>query len=192
MTGRGDDKGFGPDLLQEPIAQPERPSEGLRQSILDTLSPETRFRGFEGRVAEFVDLDIAATREILREAAEGRSREWREPLPGVRLFDFDGGERVREAHCGLVEMGPDAAFPRHDHSGDEWAFVLQGEGLEKGTGRVWKPGDLVHGEAGSSHEFRSVGREPFVFVVVLEAPIKVHKGSYIRNQARRLTRRTRS
>lgn len=192
MSGRGDDKNLGPDLFEDPIEHPEAPREGLRQSILDTLVPETRFRGFERRVAEFIDLDEAATRELLQEAADGASGEWREPLPGVRLLDFDGGERVREAHCGLVSMEPSAAFPRHDHSGHEWAFVLQGEGVEEGTGRVWKPGDLVHSEAGSTHEFRSVGREPFVFVVVLEAPIKVHKGSYIKTQARRLSRRARS
>ncbi len=192
MSEPRDSDRLGPDLLDEPLESAEHPSEGLRRSILETVRPETRFRGFADRIASFLDLDASAAREILREAAEATSADWREAMHGVRLFDFVGGERVREAHCGLVRVAPDVAFPRHDHTGDEWTFVLQGEAVEEGTGRVFRPGDLLHSEQGTSHAFHSVGREPFVFVVVLEGPVKVHKGNYLMNEARRILRRARS
>ena len=151
---------------------PLRPSPELRARLLRALDPATRFEGFAERLAGFLDLGAARARELLASLADAGSAPWEDDVvAGVRLLHFAGGARVANADCGLVRCEPGVLYPRHLHQGDEWAFVLQGEGLED-TGRHWEPGDLIRNPAGSAHSFRSVGEEPFVFAIVLHAGIR--------------------
>lgn len=153
-------------------SDPLPPSQELRARLLRALDPATRFEGFAERLAGFLDLGAARTRELLASIAGAASAPWEDDVvPGVRLLHFAGGARVASANCGLVRCEPGALYPRHLHQGDEWAFVLQGEGLED-TGRHWQPGDLIRNPAGSAHSLRSVGEEPFVFAIVLHAGIR--------------------
>ena len=152
------------------LASPEvAPSPRLRETILASLGPATRFEGLRERLSTFLDLSAKSTRELVAEIAHVARRDgpWEDDqVPGLRLLHFDGGVRVAEAHCGLVHIEPGTLYPPHRHRGDEWAFILQGC-AEEDSGAVWRPGDLVHQPAGSTHAFRVVGNEPFVFAVVL-------------------------
>jgi putative transcriptional regulator len=160
---------LGGELGAEPIA----PRAGLRGAVLDSVAGRTRLAGFAERLASLFDFGVERAAEVLREAS-GAASGWQAiPLPGVRLFHFAGGPRAEGADCGLVRLEPGARFPLHRHGGDEWVFVLAGEAEEEDTGARWLPGDLLHRGAGSAHAYRVVGREPFVFAVLLRNGIEL-------------------
>jgi quercetin dioxygenase-like cupin family protein len=151
---------------------PLRPSDELRERVLRSADPRTRFEGFVERLGAFLDLGASRARELLTQIPEPSGRAWVDDrVAGVRLLHFAGGPRVAGADCGLVHVPPGVTYPDHRHGGDEWSFVIQGLG-EEDTGRLWRPGDLVQSSAGSSHAYRSIGDEPFVFAVVLYGGIR--------------------
>jgi putative transcriptional regulator len=155
-------------LLTSP---PLEPSAELRARVLAAVEPGTRLDGFAARLATFFDVTADAARALLAAALGGEG--WlAAPIPGVRLYHLQGGERVGAADCGLVRLEPGALFPRHRHLGDEWNFVLAGRAEEEG-GEVWEPGDLALRSAGSQHAFRAAGPEPLLFAVVLHGGIEV-------------------
>lgn len=156
--------------------EPQRPSPGLRARILASLDPGTRLEAFAERVASFLDLGLGRTRELLASVAEAARAPWEDDrVAGVRLLHFPGGPRLAAADCGLVHVAPGVVYPRHLHRGDEWAFVLRGRGQED-TGRVWEPGDVIRNPAGSTHSFRAISDEPFVFVVAAHEGIRFTNG----------------
>ena len=164
-----------PDLLATDAASDAAAPADLRDTLLRSVAPATRYEGFCARVARFLDLDPARTRELLRRAGEPEAEGWREEITaGLRVLHFDGGPQRAQAHCGLVRVEPGVRFPHHRHRGDEWAFVLSGCAREDG-GRLWNPGDLVRNTRGSEHSFEVIGDEPFVFVVVLDDWIEVKR-----------------
>ena len=156
-----------------PSRESMQPSVELRERILAAIGSEGRLDGFVERTGAFFDLSAERARQLLEAAqAPPEGDGWSEiPVPGVRLYHFDGGPRVAEADCGLVHLAPGVAFPRHRHIGDERSLVLSGSAEESGGAR-WEPGDLVHRPAGSVHWFRAVGSEPYVFAVVLHGGIE--------------------
>jgi len=150
------------DALIEPVA----PSAGLRERVLRSADPRSRFEGFAVRVAELFDFSVERAREILAAIGDPGAA-WVDPgIPGVRLFHFEGGPRVAGADCGLVALEPGVEFVPHVHRGGEWSLNLQGSAVED-SGQTFEPGDLVHRGDGSRHTFRSIGDEPYVFAVVL-------------------------
>jgi putative transcriptional regulator len=158
------------DLLAEsPVADdPPRPSAGLRERLLRSIDTRARFDGFADRLATFLDLAPGRARELLGCVERVRESIWMDDrVAGVRLLHFPGGPRHADADCGLVHIEPGVRYPRHRHPGGEWTFVLAGRAVEEETGRVWLPGDLVHGAAGTAHAYRVEGDAPFVFAIVL-------------------------
>ncbi len=150
-------------LAQEPVM----PGDHLLNLILAATEPTTRFEGFVERLSELFDLSDTRIRELLATIDEAGNPSWKaSALPGTRLLRFDGGPKLAAATCGLVKVKPGRIFPAHQHQADEWVFVLQGRAQED-SGRVLQAGDLDLGAAGTSHTFRTMGDEPFVFAVVL-------------------------
>jgi anti-sigma factor ChrR (cupin superfamily) len=49
----------------------------------------------------------------------------------------------------LIELGPGAAIPTHDHAGSEQLYVLSGDLVTEG--RTLRPGDFLHSEPGTHH-----------------------------------------
>ena len=143
------------------------PSAGLRDRLLASTDPETPWEGFVTRLTELFDLAADRVREIMRAPADAWTTG---EYPNAALLHFDGGPRLATADCGLVRIAPNASFPHHSHGGDEWSLILSGR-AEEDTGVIWEPGDLIHTGADKAHTFRALGEEPFVFAVVLEAPI---------------------
>ncbi len=150
-------------LEQEPI----NTSKHLRDLIMGAIDPSSRFEGFVERLAELFDLSSKRIRELLSTIDDDQNQSWKASgIPGTRLMHFDGGPRLESATCGLVTVKPGRIFPAHKHQDDEWVFVLQGRAQED-SGRILEPGDLDYGKAGTTHTFRTLGEESFIFAVVL-------------------------
>jgi len=166
-----------PDLLAgDERSEPIAPSAGLRDAVLRSVTPAFWLDGFAARFAALFDIGIERAREILAAAGDPARAPWVVAGElGVRLLHFEGGSRVADADCGLVQIGAEVRFPRHRHRGDEWSFILAGSGEEEGTGSRWEPGDLVVRRAGTSHAFRAIGPEPLLFAVVLRGGIDLER-----------------
>lgn len=150
-------------LAQKPIV----PSDRLRESLMKSVNSDTRFEGFVERLSELFDLNSNRIRELLAMANNKKHPSWKtSALPGTHLIRFAGGPKLTGATCGLVKVKPRRIFPAHKHQDDEWVFVLQGQAQED-SGEILRPGDLHLGAAGTSHTFKTLGDEPFIFAVVL-------------------------
>jgi len=156
-----------------PSFEPLRPSDALRQRVLASVEPASRFEGFVARFARLFDLPEARAREVLAAAHTVPSQGWVDtPLAGVRLYHFAGGPRVATADCGLVHLEAGTSFPAHRHIGREWNLVLAGA-IDDSGGESWLPGDLVIKEADSVHHYRAQEGEPLLIAVVLEGGIEL-------------------
>jgi quercetin dioxygenase-like cupin family protein len=119
-----------------------------------------RYAPFFGRLAELWDLSVSDVVSVLERAKSPEA--WRKtPLPGLRLLDVQGGQRVSGADVHLVRFSAGMRFPRHRHPGDEALFVLEGS-YRDSSGRVVGPGDLQEMAAGSEHGFVVARGEPCV------------------------------
>lgn len=68
----------------------------------------------------------------------------------------------------MIELGPGAVYPEHDHLGAEELLVLTGD--LQSEGRSLGPGDLIHAEGGTHHqELRSLGGCTAILVVPKES-----------------------
>jgi anti-sigma factor ChrR (cupin superfamily) len=119
-----------------------------------------RYAPFYRRLGAVWDLPLEAVVAVLERARSPEA--WRKTsLPGLRLLDVQGGERVQGADVHLVRFSPGMRFPKHRHPGDEALFVLEGS-YRDSSGRVVNPGDLHEMPAGSEHGFVVARREPCV------------------------------
>jgi putative transcriptional regulator len=156
-----------------PSFEPVRPSDALRQRVLASIEPASRFEGFVPRFARLFDLPETRAREILAAADTVPSQGWVDtPLAGVRLYHFAGGPRVATADCGLVHLDAGTPFPAHRHLGREWNLILAGA-LDDSGGESWLPGDIVIKEAETTHHYRAQAGEPLLLAVVLEGGIEI-------------------
>lgn len=131
---------------------------------------EHRFAPFYARLAAQFDLDEAAIAAIARRSGDDSA--WVPgPLPGVRLFHFDGGPRVATADCGLVEFSAGISFPDHVHVGEEAALLLQGTYLDH-LGHAWRAGD-VHTMAPGSHHGLLIQGERVISAVRLYGGLEI-------------------
>jgi putative transcriptional regulator len=152
------------------------PSPALRERVLASVNPESRFEGFVERVARLFDLPEARAREILRTADQIASPTWVGiPIPGVQLMHLEGGPQRVGHDCGLVHVAAGASFPKHRHLGLEWNLVLSGA-AEEDSGCLWLPGDLLLRGPETCHGYRVLPDQPVLFAVVLEARIEVVRG----------------
>jgi quercetin dioxygenase-like cupin family protein len=175
MSGEGRERDAPPELLAPRGAvgaEPVEPSAALRARVLASARPETRFAGFEARLAALLDLPPEAVRALTARIAAAGDDPWVDDrVPGVRLLHFAGGPRHAAAHCGIVHVAPGVRYPAHRHEGEEWCLVLAGAAEEEGTGRRLAAGDLDVQPPGSAHAYRAAGDAPFVFAVVLTGDI---------------------
>ncbi len=147
--------------------QPVRPSHRLRDRVLQSTQDETRFDGFIGRFASLFDLGKQASISLLAKIESASDSDWESIfLPGVKIMKFAGGPRVALATCGIVQVKAGTLFPAHQHQADERILVLQGFARDD-KARVITTGDIFEYSKGSSHSFRVIGDEDFIFAVVL-------------------------
>ena len=161
--------------LGDEVPDDERAAIGELHLLLEATSPPSsaasrllraveelplRYAPFFERVGALWDLPGDRVEAVFERAKAPEA--WRKAaLPGLRLIDVQGGERVSDADVHLVRFSPGMRFPRHRHPGDEALFVLEGS-YRDSSGRVVRPGDLHEMSAGSEHGF-VVGRsEPCI------------------------------
>jgi quercetin dioxygenase-like cupin family protein len=143
------------------LLEPAAPSPALAARLARELKElPLRYAPFYRRLSAVWDLPLESVVAVLERA---RSREaWRKTaLPGLRLLDVTGGERVQGADVHLVRFSPGMRFPKHRHPGDEALFVLEGS-YRDSSGRVVGPGDLHEMPTGSEHGFVVARSEPCV------------------------------
>src|SRR5579883_698464 len=101
------------------------PADGLAHVLAaaraDAAGP---FGAFVTRVAHLFDVGVERAREML--AGLGDPVGWVTGGEGIWLLHLQGGPRTVGADAGLVRMAPGARFPRHRHTGTEFAVILQG------------------------------------------------------------------
>jgi quercetin dioxygenase-like cupin family protein len=141
--------------LVEPSAPPSAAATRLLRGVEEL---PLRYAPFFERLAELWDLPVDGVVAVLERARSPEAFR-KTALPGLRLLDVEGGERVRGADLHLVRFSPGMRFPRHRHPGDEALFVLEGS-YRDSSGRVVRPGDLHEMAAGSEHGFVVARGEP--------------------------------
>lgn len=84
----------------------------------------------------------------------------------VRIF---GGERMTAS---VIELGPGADSPTHEHPQEQWAVLVEGEVTRRlGTREaVMKPGDFWHTPGNVAHGL-TAGPKGAVIVSVFAAPM---------------------
>jgi hypothetical protein len=142
------------------------PPRGLRAQILAAASETPRLARFAPLVARLADVDASTATALLARVDDDNA--WETGLlPGIASFWVDGGPKAQGAIRGFVRIDVDAAFPEHEHLGDEAVLVLQGI-LEDSSGRVFQPGDIALARAGTRHGYRPRpgGTDLLIFSVV--------------------------
>jgi quercetin dioxygenase-like cupin family protein len=85
------------------------------------------------------------------------------PFPLVRYLNFTPGPLANAKEGGLVRLAKGAAFPPHQHLGQEIACVLEGVLLLEG--KPFHPGSIIESAPGSMHEFFAGPARDLVFIV---------------------------
>lgn len=169
--------GTAPAEIAAPLATARvAPSTALRNRLMASIDETHRFIAFEDRFAELADLPGSVASVLLGRIDD--AMHWTKlDAPGVELFHFDGGPRVRDAITGFVRMKVGASFPKHEHMGEEYVLILQGA-LRDDDGEVYGPGDEIEMDAHSTHSFSAVGDIPLLFVAIVMKGITIN-GQFI-------------
>lgn len=128
---------------------PPRAPEGMRARLLEAAHRPGRLGHFAERVADLLDLDLAAARALLDRIDQPES--WEHEGPGIDFCWVEGGPRVQGALRGFVRVEAGHAFPEHEHLGPERVLILQGAYDDPETGQRLRPGDVVERPAGTRH-----------------------------------------
>jgi anti-sigma factor ChrR (cupin superfamily) len=138
-----------------------------RERLLEAVSVlPLRYAPFFARLAALWDLsEDDVTNELVR-AKDNEQWRWT-ALPGIRLFDVQGGAKTSSAAVRLVRFSPGFRFPVHRHKGYERVLILEGSYIDS-SGTVYRSGDLHEMSEGSEHGFTVADDEPCVAAVVEE------------------------
>ena len=139
------------------------PAPDVKLRLMDAVKQD-RFLPFADDLARFCDMAFEKMRDILR--LVDKDEAWEAgPMPGIRLIHFDPGPQCFAADTGLVEMPAGFAFPRHEHTGREVNYILQG-GLIDEDGTHYGPGEYCEKAKGNPHGFKVADEGVLVMVVM--------------------------
>ena len=148
------------------------PPPELRRRLLAAAELSGRFDRFAPLAAGLLDVDEAAAKVLLD--AIGEPSSWHQSLvPGVELYDLEGGPAVAGAIRGFVRMAAGAAFPAHEHLGEEAVLVVQGSFEDGVSGAVHRAGELVRMPSGTRHDFRVRPGPDLVYLVVVQTGVRI-------------------
>ena len=131
-----------------------------------------RLARFAAPVAKLLDVDDARA-EALLDAIDDPASWSPNPLPGVTLYHFEGGEKVADCITGFTRIERGGAFPAHEHLGTEYVFVVQGRMRDAVSGEIFKPGDLSIMEPGTEHHLEVLPGPELIYLVVIFEGISV-------------------
>jgi len=141
----------------------ERPSQGVRQRILERAAGPERYLPFTPRVAAFFGVSEESAHKSLVALTHGAFTPL--PLPGFRRRRAPVGCPLPDAMFLRLDAG--TCCPRHRHLGRERLLVLEGAFVEA-DGTLHGPGDLTEQPALSTHSFRVTDRGPCVCAYSIE------------------------
>lgn len=98
---------------------------------------------------------------------EYKSLDWQEFREGVSIFPIYASG-VSQASSALLKYLPGASVPRHEHTGYEHIFVL--EGSQEDERGIYTKGDFVVNKPGTDHWVRSV--DGCVVLAIWEKPVQ--------------------
>jgi hypothetical protein len=122
-----------------------------------------RFEKLASRFGQIFDVAVDRAREMLG-WVEDPTKWVPSGLPGMRAVHFAAGPACAGADTGYIELAPGAAFPFHEHLGEEITLVLAGR-IRDIDGTIYGPGDEIVKTAGTKHEFWTEGDETLVIAV---------------------------
>ncbi len=156
-------------LVAEALPRVPAPT-GLGRRVLESARLEGRFTRYAEITGELLDLPPAAALALLDQLDD--ERRW-EPgfVPGMQLCHVQGGPKVSGAITGFVRLAQRHTFPDHEHLGAESVLILQGRCLDRD--QVHGPGDVVHMEAGSRHEFTVLKGPDLLYLAVVHEGLRV-------------------
>lgn len=149
-----------PRLLGQ-LLEEQAPSDDLGQRLLARVEAlPDRYLPFYDALMEMFDLDEPGLVKQLARAAQPRAFR-PSGLPGVRLFQVEGGPRVAGHQTLLVRFGAGMRFPRHRHPFPERTLILEG-GYRDERGQTYNPGDFDDRDTQGVHSFRALPDGPCV------------------------------
>lgn len=120
-----------------------------------------RFERFAAQVATLFDLTIDRARDVL--GLIDRQTSWVQAMPNIGLIHFEGGPSCATADCGVVRIAAGSQFPLHRHRGDEMSVIVAGT-VRISDGTLYRPGDEVRGDAGTSHALTAEGDDDTILL----------------------------
>lgn len=149
---------------------PVTPPVAARAGLLASLISVPRFDRYAATVADLMDVGLEAARALLAKI-DGT---W-DPglLEGMEQIDIAGGPRVERAITGFIRLPGGAAFPFHEHVGDESVLILQGYYVDD-DGTDHGPGEVVRMAGGTAHGFRVIdGGTDLVYLAVIQEGVRI-------------------
>jgi hypothetical protein len=155
------------DLLAEVFLASAAPAEApeLRARVLASVATTTRFRPeLIYGVARLLGVDEAYASAVLASIDDPVG--WHGSfVPGVQVKEVGGGAASENALTWLVRVATGGKYLEHRHVGQERGLVLQGR-LQDNAGRLYRVGDFLEMDAGSSHELHVKSRESAITLIV--------------------------
>ena len=138
-----------------------------------SINPSSGFEGFAQTVAELIDHSVEVARDYFRQMKD--PGHWFPGFgDGMQILHVDGGPRRKMAVVGFIQLEPGAAFPAHEHVGDEVVFVLQGRLRDVTTGHEFERGQIARMDADTEHELLSAGEEPVIYLTVVDRGLRIN------------------
>lgn len=169
-----DDELFGALVTALPA---ETPAPALLDRLMKSVDAESRFgERFAAQMAAIIDSTKETAQSFLDALAD--ATRWHESgLPGVGLFDVQGGPRVANAVVGFVRMEPGSVFPEHTHVGDEIVLIIQG-GYVDSAGVMHRAGEEHRMPAGTTHAFTAAPGPDLVYLGVVQQGFNIGEAHF--------------
>ena len=163
------------------LATPVAPSAGLKSRLMASIQPASGFEGFAQTVAAMIDRSVEVARDYFQQMKDPDN--WFPGFgDGMQILHVDGGPDRQMAVVGFIQLAPGAAFPPHEHVGDETVFVLQGRLRDVTSEQEFGRGQIARMDADTEHELIGVGDEPTIYLTVVERGLRIN-GHYFGPEA---------
>lgn len=154
------------------VLEPSEPSSELRDRILADATHTGRFHDHAGRLAHLLDVSVDGARDML-DGIDLAANWQSSPVPGVEVYHLDGGRAVQNAITGFIRVEAGGTFPDHEHLGEEIVLVLQGRYIDGVDGHEYGPGDEIHQQPGSRHDFQVKPGPDLLYLAIVHDGMRI-------------------
>lgn len=145
---------------------PVEPSPRVRERVLAGAITEGRFGRFAERVAALLAVDTEQAAVLLdrMQADDG----WIGLLPNVQTRPVMVGPNLKSCIATFVRIEAGAELSEHEHFGAERSIILQGTCVDHPDGNVYRAGDVLTKQSGSSHSVQVLPGPDLLVLSVVE------------------------